>query len=422
MSISTYNEEILPDLLPLYYKRVFPVAVFHKWLCYGDSAKFNRREISFTLVGDIYLRYQAFGSVEEFAQALHKRFPIKIDIGAVYEESLHMRSCVGAKTPLEREVVFDIDMTDYDEVRTCCSGADVCSKCWKFMAIACKILDAALKEDFGFENILWVFSGRRGIHCWVADKKARALDDNQRSAVAENLQIVKGGQTTRKVKLPQNIPYSLQRALRIVDQYFEKAVLVEQDILGTNDRVKDFLQNVEENLRPLFKEPMLKHQTSVERWNAFQNTFQKLSKEQKFPKYLKHMVEEIKLYYSYPRLDINVTKSLNHLLKAPFCVHPKTGKISVPFKAKFVDNFDPSTVPTICQVLDEINVYDAKTKEQEKALMETSTQSLDEQVNVKIKDYKKTSLLKYVTVFNEFLRGLQNAAAKTNSAKKGKKS
>jgi DNA primase small subunit len=59
------------------------------------------------------------------------------------------------------------------------------------------------------------------------------------------------------------------------------------------------------------------------------------------------MVEEIKLYYSYPRLDINVTKSLNHLLKAPFCVHPKTGKISVPFKAKFVDNFDPSTVPTI---------------------------------------------------------------------------
>jgi hypothetical protein len=67
--------------------------------------------------------------------------------------------------------------------------------------------------------------------------------------------------------------------LRIVDQYFEKAVLVEQDILGTNDRVKDFLQNVEENLRPLFKEPMLKHQTSVERWNAFQNTFQKLSKE-----------------------------------------------------------------------------------------------------------------------------------------------
>lgn len=62
---------------------------------------------------------------------------------------------------------------------------------------------------------------------------------------------------------------------------------------------------------------------------------------------MKHLVEEIKLQYSYPRLDINVTKGMNHLLKAPFCVHPKSGKVSVPINPNYIDHFDPANVPTL---------------------------------------------------------------------------
>lgn len=65
--------------------------------------------------------------------------------------------------------------------------------------------------------------------------------------------------------------------------------------------------------------------------------------------------EDIQIFYTYPRLDAEVSKHRNHLLKAPFCIHPKTGRVCVPVDPENIEEFDPETVPTVAQLLHELD-------------------------------------------------------------------
>ena len=70
---------------------------------------------------------------------------------------------------------------------------------------------------------------------------------------------------------------------------------------------------------------------------------------------VRRCVEEIVFTYTCPRLDMEVSKHMNHLLKAPFCVHPKIGRVCVPINPNNCEEFDPTTVPTLIQLLEELN-------------------------------------------------------------------
>ena len=93
------------------------------------------------------------------------------------------------------------------------------------------------------------------------------------------------------------------------------------------------------------------------------------------------------------RLDIAVSKGMNHLLKAPFCIHPKTGRVCVPFNPSKAERFNPEDVPTVLQLVEEIDDF---TKE-----------ASDELKNVKA--YKKTSMKEAVSIFEEFLSNLASS-------------
>lgn len=100
--------------------------------------------------------------------------------------------------PAQRELVFDIDMTDYDSIRTCCSDAAICSRCWVFITAAVRVLDLGIREQFGYTHLLWVYSGRRGIHLWISDKEAMELSDDERRALVNWLTVIQGGKEMHK--------------------------------------------------------------------------------------------------------------------------------------------------------------------------------------------------------------------------------
>jgi DNA primase small subunit len=71
---------------------VFPYESYVRWVGAGGAssspsdkkAQLSRREFSFTLADDVYLRYLSFSSAEELKAEMLRRLPHKIDLGAVY--------------------------------------------------------------------------------------------------------------------------------------------------------------------------------------------------------------------------------------------------------------------------------------------------------------------------------------------------
>jgi DNA primase small subunit len=267
------------------------------------------------------------------------------------------------------------------------------------------VIDTALREDFGFEHILWVFSGRRGIHCWVCDKTARHLDTKGRGAIADYLQVSMGGgeNSVSKVTLFDKQHHSIRRARNVIEPLFHEIIIEDQNAFGTPAGVEKLLKMVNDEacrkeLQSLISSSATAGDSSSV-WSTFVGYFESLRVKSLLKMKLKHVVEEIQLAMLYPRLDINVSKGTNHLLKAPFCVHPKTGKVCVPFNPKLAEKFDPTTVPTINLLLNEINAFDVKTNKDLDAPEDKN----------RIKDYKKTSMFKAMLIFEEFLRKLEQS-------------
>jgi len=281
----------LAEAAQIYYSKYF---TFKPLLKIIKLKHFNKREFGFTIFQKEektkrFIRNYSFEEPSNLKSFIIEKNAIGVYIGAIYDPPPSPKNPITKNKWQGRELIFDLDLTDYDDIRECGKGKDhYCPKCWPLITKAAKFIDESLKKDFGFEEIIWVYSGRRGLHAWVLDEEAFLLDEKNREAIAEYLTV-----TSEHEFFPP--------------KYYERAIKIYANMDQTNlDLIKrkEFIKKI---------------------W--------------------KNIVKEL------PRIDKKVTMDIVRLLRVPGSIHDETGKIVTIIEE--IEKFYPDEIPDVWEVIGE---------------------------------------------------------------------
>ena len=113
---------------------------------------------------------------------------------------------------------------------------------------------------------------------------------------------------------------------------FEDIIINDHNLLSQEVHREKFLaylphEDVRKTVRQKWPKSDSEELVSKDLWEIYVGEFKKWKLTLDAKKQASDLsLEALVLTYLYPRLDANVSTGINHLLKSPFCVHPKTGK------------------------------------------------------------------------------------------------
>lgn len=351
-------------VLKLYYKNLFPYRLIFNWLYYSfepsllNQSEFKYREFALINNDNIFERYQIYNSIKQFHIELYKKIPQRIEIGPFYNINPKSKHKIQQHYPIAREFIIDIDIDAYNSIRKCCQENNLCSKCFLWLKCAIEVLTYIFEHNFGFKHLLWVFSGRRGIHCWICDLKVLYYDYDIRDSIISSINLLNdfnninndiNNNNSNNIKSYH--PF-YQDSFTILEPYFI--------LLLKNSTIFSSIKEFEENILKFFL-PCIQHYFKFENinekqeecWNDLKKQIHLFLFSPPFELYsnvkmnLETFVYKVVIYYTFPRLDLQVSKQPNHLLKSPFCVHPITNNISIPINHNELNSFNLNQIPTL---------------------------------------------------------------------------
>jgi DNA primase small subunit len=317
------------ELVQRYYKEIYDPGDL---LSIIGLSTFYRREFAFLLEGDVFVRNISFKSTAELVDYLVHNPTRLAYVGAVYEVPPTKHSTIQKVKWTSREFCFDLDLNDYDPVRKCgCRGKEqYCSECWSLVQDAALFLDKTLKEDFGFKDIVWVFSGRRGFHGWVRDPLAGQLTQAQRNSMVRYFSLIKDQSRTQAVEKDLRAVVPLRdRIIEIIAKsFFKRATEKElraEPFKFSKKQIERLRYNLRESSRPFH----YVYDTILERKQDRDAIFS-------------HIIT-----YRYPRIDRKVSIDIRRLLKIPGGLQGTNGNICCKVETNKLDSFFPGDAPTI---------------------------------------------------------------------------
>lgn len=189
---------------------------------------------------------------------------------------------------------------------------------------------------------------------------------------------------------------SRSRSLDILKEHFQRDILEDQDPWAEPMKAERLLQllpdkDLNDSLRK--KWDAAPGRSSASKWADIDALAKTGASKTLDGRALLEAKQDIVLECTYPRLDVEVSKKQIHLLKSPFVIHPGTGRVCVPIDTKRLNRFDPLGVPTVTELLGEIDAFDEQVTKEENDIKKTL-------------DYEKTSLRPYVEYFRSYVADL----------------
>lgn len=323
------NEELTPEIISEFYRTKFPLDKFMAFIGLSD---FKNREFGFVVGEDRFIRNISFENTKELRKFMDTRSVKHAYVGAVYEKSPSRYSPIQKIKWKFREFIFDIDINDFDLVRTCgCQGYTYCTECWSLVQDTVLFIDETMRQDFGFTDITWLFSGRRGVHGWIKDKIANSFDQAQRVAILNYLTMVHDQKRTQTIEeIPNEAKPLRDRIYSIIAKSYllnsSEESLVEIGI--AKKKAKDIIQRVKTS-----------SEFDAQTYNLI------IPSNQTVRNKLSHEI----ILKRYPRIDRKVTMDTRRVSRMPYSIHGNTGQLAVVIKD--IKSFYPDSAPNVWDAL-----------------------------------------------------------------------